>query len=77
MWYLRNSNTQGTADSTFGYGNPGDKAVAADWDGNDSATPGVVRGNTWFVRNSNTTGVADATFSYGDAGDKPLVWRNE
>ncbi|MBW3557384.1 MAG: hypothetical protein KY454_10675, partial [Actinobacteria bacterium] len=72
-WFLRNSNTTGTADLTFGYGNVGDRPVTGDWDGDGTDTPGVVRGHTWFLRNSNTTGTADLTFGYGNVGDRPLV----
>ncbi|HEX7277253.1 MAG TPA: hypothetical protein VF244_07745, partial [Acidimicrobiales bacterium] len=75
VWYIRNSNSQGVADGSFTYGNSGDKPLAADWDGNDSVTPGVTRGGTWFLRNSNTTGVADLSFTYGNATDKQLTWR--
>ena len=47
-WYLRNSNTAGVADETFGWGGPGIPLVG-DWDGDGDDTPGV-RGfgtNAW------------------------------
>jgi hypothetical protein len=31
-FYLRNSNTVGTADIVFALGNPGDMPIAGDWD---------------------------------------------
>ena len=47
--------------------------VAGDWDGNGSATPGVVRAGKWALRNTNTTGSANVAFSYGRATDRPVV----
>ena len=58
-WYLRNSNTSGVANVTFGYGNSGDTPVVGDWNGDGTDTPGVVRAGMWFLRNSNSTGNAD------------------
>ena len=72
-WYLRNSNSGGKADLSFGYGNTGDKPVVGDWNGDRTDTPGVVRNNTWYLRNSNTAGTADASFGYGNTGDLPVV----
>jgi hypothetical protein len=81
-WYLRNSNTTGTADTSFAYGNVGDIPLTGDWDGDGVDTPGVVRlerwSNVWHLRNSNTTGRADTSFTYGNVGaDYPLSWHGE
>jgi hypothetical protein len=71
LWYLRRSTTDGPADVgfPFTYGDPGDRPLFGDWDGEGSETAGVVRGNAWFLRNSNTDGPADISFTYGDPGD--------
>jgi hypothetical protein len=73
QWYLRTTPTTGTADTSFGYGSPGDIPIVGDWDGDGVSTPGIVRGNAFYLRNSNTSGAADTTFTFGDPGDIPLV----
>ena len=75
LWYERASNTGGTADAVIAYGNPGDIAIAGDWNGDGIDTPGVVRSAHWYLRNSNSWGYADVDFVYGNAGDKPLAGR--
>jgi hypothetical protein len=79
---LRNSNSSGSPNTTFVYGDPslGDIPIVGDWDGNGTVTPGVVRPDssghwTWLLRNSNSGGPATTTFSYGnrDLGDIPIV----
>ena len=72
-WYLRNSNTAGPADITFGYGGPSDRPIAGDWDGNGTWTPGVVRGNRWYLRNANSTGPGTIAFDYGGATDRVIT----
>ncbi|MFN7138732.1 MAG: N-acetylmuramoyl-L-alanine amidase [Limisphaerales bacterium] len=74
-WYLRNSNTSGTADIQFIYGVGTDIPVMGDWDGNGTITPGVFRPSTatWYLRNSNSAGPADGTFIFGEPGDVPVV----
>jgi parallel beta-helix repeat protein len=75
VFYLRNSNTGGIADLTFGYGNlAGDIPVTGDWNGDGVDTIGVYRNGVFYLRNSNTNGIADMAFSYGNqAGDIPVV----
>jgi hypothetical protein len=60
--YFRNSNSTGVAEFQFIYGNPGDKLVAGDWDGDGDDTVGVYRpsNGVFYLRNSNTQGIADA-----------------
>jgi hypothetical protein len=41
--YLRNSNTQGVADITFFFGNPGDVPIAGDFNGNGCDTVSIYR----------------------------------
>ncbi|NEK60704.1 hypothetical protein GCU56_22910, partial [Geodermatophilus sabuli] len=64
-WFLRNSTSSGVSDVAFAYGDPTDRPVVGDWDGNGSTTPGITRGNTWFLRNSTSSGVSDVTLQYG------------
>ncbi len=60
------------------YGNPGDRGLVGDWDGDGDRTVAVFRvvgGNQTelLVRNSNTSGVADFAFKVGQAGDIPVA----
>jgi hypothetical protein len=77
-FFLKNSNTAGNADITFGFGTAaaGLLPIAGDWDGNGTTTVGLYdpSTSTFFLKNSNTAGVADITFSFGWAGGlKPVV----
>jgi len=68
VWSIfRNTNTTGVADFEFIFGDPGDKLVAGDWDGDGEDTVAVYRPSNgmFYVRNSNTQGNADATFPVG------------
>ncbi|MFD1507292.1 polysaccharide deacetylase family protein [Georgenia yuyongxinii] len=58
---------------TFTYGRAGDVQVMGDWDGNGTATPGVVRDGVWYLRNTLGGGAADRTVAFGRAGDVPVV----
>jgi hypothetical protein len=72
VFFLRNSNSTGVADLTFGYGPAGAGWIhmAGDWNGDGTDTIGLYNptASTFFLRNSNSTGVADLTFGYGPAG---------
>lgn len=70
--YLNSQNDSSPPEYQYFYGQPGDKVLMCDWDGNGSKTPGVVRGITWYIWNSNgpDLGLADYEFSYGDLGDQ-------
>lgn len=54
-------------------GKIGDQPLVGDWDGNGTATPGIVRGDTWYLRNSDTAGPADVAFQYGFPSDRHVV----
>lgn len=73
-WYLRNSNSTGSADVVAAYATVGDFPLMCDWDGNGTVTLGVYRASTsWFyLRNSNTPGVAEISFPFGNPGDTPV-----
>ena len=61
----------GAAETSYFFGNPGDKPFAGDFDGDGVDTFGLHRESTGLVyfRNSHTQGIADAQFIYGDPGD--------
>src|SRR5262249_13707825 len=71
-----NRNTPGAPDiAPFRYGAPGWLPVVGDWDGNGTATVGVVDPTTmtWYLRNRTSPGAADfAPFAYGAAGWQPV-----
>ena len=77
LWELRNSNSSGPADIEFHYGPDGALPVVGDWDGNETATIGVVRPINgqlyWELRNSNSAGAPDLSFYYGASTDIPVV----
>jgi hypothetical protein len=76
-WYLRNSNSSGSSNIDFGYGDAGHYHLVGDWNGDGIDTPGEVRAEggqlRWYLRNSNNGGPADVQFTYGLVGDKPVV----
>ncbi len=78
--YLRNSNTQGTADVRFLFGNPGDVPIAGDFNGDGFDTVSIYRpsNQTIYVINklgANHGGLGAAEFRYvfGNPGDRPFV----
>ena len=76
MFYLYTStctgSPMGAAQIAFLFGNPGDKPVAGDWDGDGIDEVGLHRESTGFFywRNTLTTGVADGEIFFGDPGDR-------
>jgi len=62
----------GAADYSFDFGNPGDRPISGDFDGDGIDSVGLYRESTGFVyfRNSLTTGTAESSFFYGDPGDQ-------
>jgi SpoIID/LytB domain protein len=72
-FYLSNSNSTGTADVVFNYGNPDDTVLVGDWDGNRTDTLAVRRGHMYYLSNSNSTGKADVVMGYGNPDDVVLV----
>ncbi|MEU4539841.1 endonuclease/exonuclease/phosphatase family protein [Streptosporangium sp. NPDC023825] len=82
-WQLRNSNSSGSANVTFGYGAASDtQPLVGDWDKDGDDTPGLFRPgspNSYLLRNSNTQGAADLTFTYSSGAGKPIAgdWNND
>jgi hypothetical protein len=73
IWLQRNSNSEGSPDTSFSYGNKlTDTVVTGDWNGNNATTIGIARpdpeSNNWIWRlsNSNAGGSVDIEFLYGN-----------
>ncbi len=62
----------GEADYFFTFGNPSDKPVVGDWDGDGVDEVGLHRESTGFFyfRNTLSTGIADGEFFFGDPDDR-------
>ncbi len=78
--YLRNSNSQGTADVLFFFGNPGDVPLAGDFNGDGCDTVSVFRPSESrvFVINElgegdDGLGAAEFDYVFGNPGDDPFV----
>ena len=82
-FYLRNSNSPGSADHTFRFGPRGHMVypLAGDWNGDGMETVGLYHpeNGTFYLRNSHTPGGADVTVRFGPGnfadGLLPLVGR--
>ncbi|MDH3308918.1 MAG: hypothetical protein OEO77_15570, partial [Acidimicrobiia bacterium] len=78
--YLRNTNTQGTADIKFFFGNPGDVPLAGDFNGDGFDTVSIYRPNEqrfYIINelgdNDDGLGAAEYGFLFGNPGDQPVV----
>ncbi len=71
LWHLLRAD--GAVDS-FYYGDPGDRPMACDWNGNSQDTVGLYRQQSGFLylRQTNTFGVADISIFYGIPEDEPI-----
>jgi hypothetical protein len=78
QFYLRNSNTTGTAEiaASFG-GDTSDLPVVGDWNGDGVDTIGVYRSATGFfyLSDSNMTPAINYTLLFGNPGDAPFAGR--
>jgi Beta-lactamase enzyme family len=72
-YYLRNTNTSGSSDQAFTYGNAHDVPLIGDWNGDGKDTAGVDRQGNFLLRNNTGGGFADTSFFYGDPGDEVFV----
>ena len=68
----KNNGGLGAAETSYVFGNPGDKPFVGDFDGDGVDTVGLHRETTGLVyfRNSHTQGNADNQFIYGNPGDR-------
>lgn len=86
VWALRFNNAPGPADLGVSFGgNPGDLAVAGDWDGDGRTDLGVFNNGTFTLALLKTTVVCGfscivttvtepfSTFTFGQGGDKPIA----
>jgi len=78
--YLRNSNTQGTADYEFFFGDPGDAPLVGDWNGDGKDTVSIYRqseGRVYVVNalgaDGGGLGAAAMSFGFGNPGDQPFT----
>ena len=78
--YLRNSNTQGTADIEFFFGNPADLPLAGDFDGDGCDTVSIYRpseARLYVIDHlgdgASGLGAADYSYLFGNPGDQPFV----
>ncbi|MCB1247464.1 MAG: hypothetical protein KDB69_09365, partial [Acidimicrobiia bacterium] len=65
----------GAAETSYVFGNPGDKPFVGDFDGDGVETVGLHREATGLVyfRNTHTQGNAHAQFIFGDPGDRIIA----
>jgi lactocepin len=72
--YIRNSHTQGNADSEFGFGNPGDRMMAGDWTGDGVFTPAAFRpsNTTTYFSYTTSSGSGDFEFVAGQPAWVPV-----
>jgi hypothetical protein len=68
----KNGGGLGTADFSFVFGNPGDKPVVGDWDGDGIDEIGLHRESAglFYWRNALNAGAADGQILFGDPGDR-------
>jgi hypothetical protein len=71
-FFLKNTNSAGTADRIFDYGTAGAgwTAIAGDWNGDEIDTAALFNPTTSFfhLKNTHTGGAGDRVFSFGPAG---------
>lgn len=74
-FYLRNSNTSGSAEVVVPFGTTGDMPVVGDWNADGVDTIGVYRpsNSTFYLRNANSPGNADHVVVFGQSGDLPVA----
>jgi parallel beta-helix repeat protein len=75
LMYLRNTNTQGTADMQYYFGSPGDIPIAGDFNGDGCDTVSIYRPSDqrFYITNTLGGGVAEYFFTFGNPGDLPFV----
>ena len=73
MYYFKNDQTGGEADTVIAYGRPDDEVLVGDWDGDGVDTLCVRRGKNYYFKNSIDGGEADTVIAYGHEEDPVLV----
>jgi hypothetical protein len=78
--YVKDANTQGTADLEFFFGNPGDVPLVGDFDGDGRDSVSIWRPSQARVfvinelgRDGEGLGAADFDFLFGNPGDTPFI----
>ncbi|MCB1247354.1 MAG: M23 family metallopeptidase, partial [Acidimicrobiia bacterium] len=78
--YIRDSNTEGTADREFFFGDPGDVPLVGDFDGDGRDSVSIWRASEARVYIINELGedgaglgAADYSFAFGNPGDQPFI----
>jgi Tol biopolymer transport system component len=78
--YLRNTNTEGNADTRFYFGNPGDIPLAGDFDNDGCDSVSLYRPSQqrFYIINQlgsqdGGLGAADYSFLFGNPADQPVV----
>lgn len=70
-WFMRLSNTGGSAEAEGYLGRAGEHVLACDWNGNGQDTPATFHAGQWRISNSRT-GTTPTAVTYGARGDLPL-----
>ncbi|MFQ3589312.1 MAG: IPT/TIG domain-containing protein, partial [Chloracidobacterium sp.] len=70
---LRQSNTPGPPDIAVPLGEPGDRPVVGDWDGDGKSTVALFRNGQFLIRNANAVAAPVITVPFGQTGDAPLA----
>jgi hypothetical protein len=66
VWSFRSTMSAGSSLTGFTYGQIGDEPIAADWDGDGSTTPGVLRlGQRWYLIQSLVASSPETVIPYG------------
>ncbi|HET8955755.1 MAG TPA: S1 family peptidase [Solirubrobacterales bacterium] len=71
-WNLRNSNSSGAPNISFQYGGSQFGTVVGDWDGNGTATPGLLANNGEFISAARPPQVTSKPASAIDSGQATL-----
>jgi hypothetical protein len=78
--YVRDTNTQGTANLEFFFGNPGDVPIVGDFDGDGRDSVSIWRPSEARVfiinelgEDGKGLGAAEFDFYFGNPGDKPFI----
>src|SRR5215213_3265201 len=76
---MRFSNTAGAEELVVQFGQPGDKPIVGDWNGDGTDTVGVFRNGAFILSNSPDGSTPHIVFSFGNPGDQPVAgdWNHD